>query len=628
MGKKNKASGTVKANGASNTSQLNKFEKVVADLLLYYQTNFGPEEASKVLTLLSEYESLSDALNTAKLSPSEIGRLNLYKSQLTKEQRKEVRKLAQRFVAQQQPEPAHVTEVKKAQKVASRETMQQVNALKESLIQTAKSLAEERFTGTEAAAAYRDKRAEMNKVLEQLQDASAKKSLEKSVGKIDKQVHETQIRQIEHELKVKEIIRTSYDKSTKVVQRMTLEDVAKVLLGVDTLALPESVDSSDRFALVTSPFNELSRDMKNHALTTLTSNLQSLGTAMQDGSIQAGLVNTFISSISAFQSGTKSHISISAKDNKGNLIAFHINVRDFIGKRRDVVETLLFEMVKQGVTNDEVYVVATTQSEIDAINNVQLGLQGNQDLKQLTDAAISNAANVGSSQAEDQSAGLSQDEVVEMMLSFIVLVQTASFASKSKVVEQKNLALSSPALVNTTVPNNSSLLDDDATHSAFIAAREEYRTLLQSVNGLVADIQKKYDKNNVDYEGLMQAATQFKTKLEDSGTEFFSNPNPTKAAYEKFKKECNDTFDEANEVFATHRGIWYNIPLLARKIIGVFAILAAAIPALIVQVASKHKFEGTFFATPKTDSLQGLEKIRGLMDTFQEDVNRTINPGG
>ncbi|MBL7479973.1 hypothetical protein [Legionella bononiensis] len=128
-----------------------------------------------------------------------------------------------------------------------------------------------------------------------------------------------------------------------------------------------------------------------------------------------------------------------------------------------------------------------------------------------------------------------------------------------------------------------------------------------------------------EYKKLAIAANKLKTTLENARDNFFDNA-PTETSLKLFQETCSQAIKEARIEFSKHQGLWDQLHPILKGILGVIALITI-IPAAIVQLQSPRGFVGTFFKTPKPDSLAKLESfekdLSGMHNIFDDMAKPT-----
>lgn len=129
-----------------------------------------------------------------------------------------------------------------------------------------------------------------------------------------------------------------------------------------------------------------------------------------------------------------------------------------------------------------------------------------------------------------------------------------------------------------------------------------------------------------EYENIALAADKLQVTLEKAREDFFNHP-PSEKSLKQFQHTCYQAIEDAKTKFTKHPDIWGQLHPILKGILGVIAAITI-IPAIIIQVKSPRGFIGTFFETPKTDSLIKLESFEkevcgdnGVFDEMERATN-------
>lgn len=133
------------------------------------------------------------------------------------------------------------------------------------------------------------------------------------------------------------------------------------------------------------------------------------------------------------------------------------------------------------------------------------------------------------------------------------------------------------------------------------------------------ELQEKAN-NDPNYKKAAIASNDLLTVLSREHQSFLKNA----ITPETFKKRCDTAIESATTELEKHRGLWYKMSPIIRGLLGIVALLAAAIPAVAVAVFAKHGYSGTFFSTPETDS---KEKIDILKQAYEELIKPEESTG-
>lgn len=129
--------------------------------------------------------------------------------------------------------------------------------------------------------------------------------------------------------------------------------------------------------------------------------------------------------------------------------------------------------------------------------------------------------------------------------------------------------------------------------------------------------------SHAKYKQVKLAAETLIQRLEEAGQQFFTQPWIEREHFDVFNNTCKEAIQEAEGEFKNHRGLWYTIHPICRGILGVLASISV-IPALVAHMTTKHGYKGTFFSTPKTDSLQKLMAFQDKLDSIKESVETDV----
>jgi hypothetical protein len=115
----------------------------------------------------------------------------------------------------------------------------------------------------------------------------------------------------------------------------------------------------------------------------------------------------------------------------------------------------------------------------------------------------------------------------------------------------------------------------------------------------------KQSKHFIDYQKVGKKALKLNKQLDAAATETIT--------LEEFKQKCQTIIATAKPEFASHRG-WHQVNSTLRKFLGFLAIVTV-VPAIVVELSTRHGYLGTFFESPKTDALEKIE-------SFMENINK------
>jgi hypothetical protein len=135
-----------------------------------------------------------------------------------------------------------------------------------------------------------------------------------------------------------------------------------------------------------------------------------------------------------------------------------------------------------------------------------------------------------------------------------------------------------------------------------------FTNLKLTTNELIKKGNKKSASRN-QYQDLGKLALQLNEQLDQAKTRFLSNRTIN---LDQFKQQCNTAIKAAENEFKKHRG-WHQINLILRAILGVLSGLTI-IPGIMIAVGARQGYIGTFFKTPKTNSVEKLE-------LFKQNIN-------
>lgn len=147
------------------------------------------------------------------------------------------------------------------------------------------------------------------------------------------------------------------------------------------------------------------------------------------------------------------------------------------------------------------------------------------------------------------------------------------------------------------------------------AAAEKLNTSLETpktkLENLLADLQSvqtslEKRQTDSDYKEVLQSVKNLHQTLTDQTKAFFAKP--TLKAFSTFEQKCKDAIDSTMKESEKHRGFGGWDPV-ARIILGVLAVITV-IPACIVSSYSKNGCMQTFFASPRTNTAEQMDKIK------------------
>lgn len=135
-----------------------------------------------------------------------------------------------------------------------------------------------------------------------------------------------------------------------------------------------------------------------------------------------------------------------------------------------------------------------------------------------------------------------------------------------------------------------------------------FTKLKLTTNELIKKGNKKNNYRN-QYQELGKLASELNKQLAQAEMQFLIDPTIN---LDQFKQQCNTAIKAAENEFKKHRG-WHQINLILRAILGVLSGLTI-IPGIMIAVGARHGYIGTFFKTPKTNSVEKLE-------LFEQNLN-------
>lgn len=197
----------------------------------------------------------------------------------------------------------------------------------------------------------------------------------------------------------------------------------------------------------------------------------------------------------------------------------------------------------------------------------------------------------------------------EQMYRYSSLTPECKLVADSGLRQNTN-SLARKALNEEGVPGGTILLN----HTDITAAKEQFNDLLVEVVQIIENLRIK-NHRNPKYDSVFDAAQRLNHRL-SAGKYFFSSPTPEIFKY--FTQQTKCAISEAEKSFSEHRGVWHKLHPILRGILGVLATLSL-IPALIVAVGTKQGYVNTFFATPKTETMQQFESVKKKYEE-QEDA--------
>jgi hypothetical protein len=174
------------------------------------------------------------------------------------------------------------------------------------------------------------------------------------------------------------------------------------------------------------------------------------------------------------------------------------------------------------------------------------------------------------------------------------LVPTANSGFRGKL-----LVINQPQLQNISAARNKFLFSH---HKQIIL------DLLKDINKEINELINK-SKDFAEYQEVGKIALKLNDQLNGAAKKFFNG----KLTIDEFKHKCHTAIEDAAPELAKHRG-WHQINSSLRTFLGILAILFI-VPAIVVELSTKDGFAGTFFKTPKTDTLD-------KMDLFMENLNQ------
>jgi len=137
----------------------------------------------------------------------------------------------------------------------------------------------------------------------------------------------------------------------------------------------------------------------------------------------------------------------------------------------------------------------------------------------------------------------------------------------------------------------------------------QFNTLMLEL-GIIRDALIETAQTDGQYKTVASSVNYLYQTLNEQTSAFFTKPSGSK--YLSTQVHCKAAMDTAAKESATHRG-WHGVDPIIRGILGVLAAIAV-IPALVVEMNSKHGFAQTFFTTPETETSKKLAAFKLKFD--------------
>ena len=126
-------------------------------------------------------------------------------------------------------------------------------------------------------------------------------------------------------------------------------------------------------------------------------------------------------------------------------------------------------------------------------------------------------------------------------------------------------------------------------------------------------------KNSIDG-SVLKFGGSLCNELEKAVQEFKDQPQ-TPENYLVFSQKCINSFEKAENNFKNNPGTWNKIHPIIKGMLGIVAVLALCIPALIVSIKSYRGYFETFFGKPETKTAEMKSKIDELKSTLTKTEN-------
>lgn len=172
-------------------------------------------------------------------------------------------------------------------------------------------------------------------------------------------------------------------------------------------------------------------------------------------------------------------------------------------------------------------------------------------------------------------------------------------------------------------------LDNDTEGKAFLnmvawyEQQDVFSALLTQLTDITDGLKMKQTSKPQQYFDVYLESVDLLEILSKTGKQFFT-PSPTPEAFINFKETCDSAIKKAEIEFKKHRDVWNQIHPVIRGILGVLAALTV-IPGLVVAVASKQGYMGTFFSTPETNSQQKLSAFQKGFDKMEDTIEQVCS---
>ena len=416
--------------------------------------------------------------------------------------------------------------------------------------------------------------------------------------------------------------------------------------------------------------------------------LSNLEADTEEKALTQKFIQAIVKDVNGLLSGNKTHLSMLAKT--GNLVqVINVDIRSLLTDSA-MLSTILYEFVRQGVTTESMVMTLSSVQEAAALGQLSnlniLAIEHQGSLSEITGKVMAAAVNPGvlklitGHEVTEQALiiagrnlshyspgkGFSPDQILGLLRK-IVTLQIASTMVAEAFVNKKGalgqlgdsvklgaiegvsaeklnvlipppslslgsseplLSIEHPKAETHDVENQQSAKPDSAKKIPNINdQKNSIMLLINELKLLKDDLGLRALTDNKYLPVSMQAAALHQY-LEEQSSIFFQNP--TQQTFDEFKKNCTEALNKAENVFNTHRGIWWDhsgffgkLLFATKAILGLVAGFTF-VPAVIISATTRHGYLNTFFTTPKTESATKLGEIKGKLEIHEEEIDEAF----